>query len=130
MSLDEIPPLPETVADGRPSSDDEDSLEDESPPELIFPPFPKLPSGASLIPFSESEVKGAWIPPFSANREEDGKSESSGFSYHLAHVRPVHGPRVQTLLLLTTTKVFLSWRWSAHTPALTILLKSVRDTRK
>ncbi|KGB79144.2 hypothetical protein CNBG_4982 [Cryptococcus deuterogattii R265] len=75
MSVDEIPPPPsaETVADDKPFSDDEDSLEDEGPPELIFPPFPKLPSGASLIPFSESEVKDPWIPPFSANREEGDK---------------------------------------------------------
>ncbi|KIY36950.1 hypothetical protein I305_00038 [Cryptococcus gattii E566] len=76
MSVDEIPPPPsaETVADDKPFSDDEDSLEDVGPPELIFPPFPKIPSGVSLIPFSESEVKGAWIPPFSANREEGDKN--------------------------------------------------------
>ncbi|OXB33725.1 hypothetical protein J007_06604 [Cryptococcus neoformans] len=74
MSLDGMPPPSRIVADDRPASDDEDSLEDEGPPELAFPPFPKLPSGASLIPFSESEVKGAWVPPFSANREEGGKN--------------------------------------------------------
>lgn len=80
MSLDEMPPPSGIVADDRPASDDEDSLEDEGPPELTFPPFPKLPSGASLIAFSESDVKGAWVPPFSANREEDGKSEFGSLS--------------------------------------------------
>lgn len=99
MSVDEIPPptSAETVADDKPFSDDEDSLEDEGPPELIFPPFPKLPSGASLIPFSESEVKGAWIPPFSANRVEGDKSEFGRFiriSYCRAHVKLVFGPLV------------------------------------
>lgn len=99
MSVDEIPPPPsaETVADDKLFSDDEDSLEDVGPPELIFPPFPKLPSGVSLIPFSGSEVKGAWIPPFSANREEGDKSEFGRFIRipdHRAHVGLVLGPLV------------------------------------
>lgn len=99
MSVDEIPPPPsaETVAGDKPFSDDEDSLEGEGPPELIFPPFPELPSGASLIPFSEYEVKGVWIPPFSANREEGGKSEFGRFiriSYRRAHLKLVLGPLV------------------------------------
>lgn len=121
------------MADGKPFSDDEDSREDEGPPELIFPSFPKLPSGASLIPFSESEVKGTWIPPFSANREEGDKSEFGWFfriSYRRAYVKLVLGPLVETLLLLTTIKAFLSWRWSVLTPGSIIPLKSVRGIRK